>query len=183
MLDRGLHKRIVDALMRTPLTASADGRDVLLAGIPSNIISSLNRSSQRMIDIHKLIDQLDNLGYLEDTGKRPLTLFLENAQNSVAGTNIFSDLKQITQEIEKQNQGETQEHQEALIYGGSEERLSYDFFRRGIEVPKSIARLKIPRFFGTRRHPTDGYGTGWLITPVANLSFECFGLLCCQERI
>ncbi len=168
MLDRELHKRILDTLMRTPLTVSADGRDVLLAGIPSNVINNLHRNSQRPIDLHKIIEQLDNLGYLENTTVRPLIIFLQNAQQSVAGTNIATDIGLIIQEIEKPDQKEViliQEHREALIYGGSEERLDYHFFRRAIEVPKSIARLRIPRFFGLRQDRAIGYGTGWLITP------------------
>ncbi len=168
MLDRELHKRIVDILMRTPFTANIDGRDVLLAGVPSNIINSLNRNPQQRIDLHKIIDQLDNLGRLEGTDTSLLIIFLKNAQQSVAGTNTGRDLELIIQEIEKPDQKETiliQEHREALIYGGSEERLDYDFFRRAIEVPRSITRLKVPRFFGTRRDRSVGYGTGWLITP------------------
>src|SRR5690349_19415200 len=101
MLNRDLHQKIIDALKHVPMTSQADGRDVLLQGIPTNIIDSLQRSSNRDIDLNKIVTQLDHLGYLEDEKTRPLIIFLENAQKSVAETSVGKDLENIIRDIAK----------------------------------------------------------------------------------
>jgi hypothetical protein len=172
-----LYQRLRDALNRVPITATVEGRDTLLEGIPSSLVGSFYRSSSnKHIDLAKLIEQLDQLGQLEPDGARPLLIFLENARNTVAGTLRGRILQDLMKELEQEDEEEEisplapsasslPDTPEALIFGGSDERLPYAFFEKAVHVQQSIVRLHIPRIFGTFRDSKHAFGTGWLITP------------------
>ncbi|MDM8522808.1 SUMF1/EgtB/PvdO family nonheme iron enzyme [Desulfococcaceae bacterium HSG8] len=82
--DSKLHQKIVSALIALPSAAHKEGRDALLAGIPPQIVSSLNRSDNARTDISNIITQLGKLGSLS-TGENPLIIVLENALETCRG--------------------------------------------------------------------------------------------------
>ncbi len=167
---------MVDALDNVSLTATVAGRDILLEGIPRNIVRSFYRyADNKLIDLSKLVEQLDQVGRLDDSGARPLLLFLENARQTTVGSSTGRMLQELIHELEQQDEEDTLWSEpfpfslpvvpEALIFGGSDERLPFTFFEGAVRVQKSIASLRVPRLFGTTRDSKLGLGTGWLIAP------------------
>lgn len=173
-MERDTHQRLMDVLDNVPLASAPEGRDILLEGIPKHIVTSFFRfPNSKIIDLNKLVEQLEPLGQLED-GARPLLIFLGNAQRSVAGTTVGRILQDIIYEVERPLDEEVPflspytsllpETPETLIFGGSDERLSYDFFEGALRVQKSIVRLQVPRVFKNMPDGKAGLGTGWLVT-------------------
>lgn len=175
-MDQAFQWRLRDALLRVPIVTTPEGRDALLEGIPRELTRSFYRYRDNIHnDLNKLIEQLDQLGRLEKSGEHPLHIFLENARTMVEGTLAGRILHDLIVELDQRDEGDIvpsstsvsllPETPEALIFGGSDERLPYIFFEKAIQAQKSIVRLRVPRIF--HGHPTNSYGlgTGWLVTP------------------
>lgn len=174
-MNRQLQQKIIQSLISVPSTATMEGRDALLLGLPSNVIASLNRSNSRHVDVSNLLAQLETLGRLEQTGERPLIIIAQNALLQVDGTTLGTMLKEIIRELEEHYGGEKPSAElppipEILIFEGKDERLAYFFIEQALQVGKCVARLRIPRIMnGQLRYNESGYGTGWLVT--SNLIF------------
>lgn len=175
MLSGDLQSRIVDALDEVPIANTLPGRNSLLIGIPNHIVNGLNRDAHRSIDLSLLVKQLYDLGRLEETGIRPLLIFLNAALKTVEGTSTGRKIKDLIQEVERRDEENelaispppisSPDIPEGLVFGGNDERLSLDFFKNAISVQTCVARLQVPRIFGVARMSGSMIGTGWLIAP------------------
>lgn len=99
VLDYVIHREIVQKLEGIPATATLEGRNRLLSGIPSRIITGLNRDRNNDgNDLAILLTQLDGLGPLT-TGEQALIIFIQNAQNSVEGLAVSRELDTVLEEL------------------------------------------------------------------------------------
>src|SRR5277367_6542828 len=92
VLDKSLKDDLYDALTRVPTAESREGRTALLDGLPHNIRIGLNRSDNQLIDLTRLVDQLDQLGRL-DNGVRPVVILANNAWRSTRGSEVGRELE------------------------------------------------------------------------------------------
>ncbi len=167
-IDRTLFKEFLQALMSLPSADSKSGRDALLSGLPTNVKSSLNRSENPHVDFSNLLDQLQRLGRLTQTGERPLIIMAENASMQSAGTDIGGKFDKIISDLEKHYGGDAPpsedlpEVPEKLIFEGRDERLPSHFFEQALKTGKSVARLMVPMIVNGETKG-ESFGTGWLI--------------------
>lgn len=169
MLESKLQRKFVQALSAVPATVNMEGRNALLIGLPSNVVTALNRSDNQMIDLTNIATQLDRLGRLEKTGERPLIIVAENALIQVEGTDAGRAIKEIVQELDHYYGGDLPSDllpavPEILIVEGQDERLPRSFLDEALHAGSSVARLQIPRIFdGHLREGEYAFGTGWLV--------------------
>ncbi len=106
----------------------------------------------------------------------PLLIFLNAALKTVDGTSTGRKLKDLIQEVERRDEEDElttspppisppEEIHEAFAFGGSDERVSLEFFNHAITAQNGVARLQVPRIFGIARMSETIAGTGWLIAP------------------
>ena len=100
MLDRELHQKFLKALMAVPAAATKEGRTALLAGLPLNVTASLPRSNTSHTDLGNIINGLDKLGCLTDTGQKPLLIVAQNAWGQLEGTEAGHALAKIIAALE-----------------------------------------------------------------------------------
>ncbi len=105
MLNSELHRKFLKALTAVPATATMDGRTALLAGLPHNVVSGLNRNNNAYTDLANMLIQLGQLGRLGDTGQNPLMIVAENALMQVEGTEIAKALTEIIGDLGQRGGG------------------------------------------------------------------------------
>jgi len=169
VLDKSLKDDLYDALTRVPTAESREGRTALLDGLPHNIRIGLNRSDNQLIDLTRLVDQLDQLGRL-DNGVRPVVILANNAWRSTRGSEVGRELERLQAEIEKKYGFEPaladlSDTPEILIFGGEGEWVEGLFMEQAQAAGQKVARLSIQRFVGGQPAQGIGYGTGWLVAP------------------
>jgi endonuclease G len=174
VLDRALKDQLLDALIRVPIAESRDGRTALLDGIPHDIRIGLNRSDTPYIDLTRLIDQIDQLGRL-DNGERPVVILTNNAWRMTRGSELGRRLEELVAEIEKKYGFEPPlvelpDTPEVLIFGGEGEWVEGDFMTQAQVAGRQVARLLIPRFVDGEKAQGTGHGTGWLVAPRLTLT-------------
>ncbi|MDM8522528.1 hypothetical protein QUF80_04080 [Desulfococcaceae bacterium HSG8] len=101
MLNSELQQKLVETLHKVPSSGDMQGRTALLAGLPHNIVNSLDRSDNANTDINNIISKLDLLGCMKDTGQKPLIIMAENARIQVEGMEIEAELTEIIRSLEK----------------------------------------------------------------------------------
>jgi V8-like Glu-specific endopeptidase len=167
VLDTLLRDRLHQALIQVPSADTRDGRTALLDGIPTNIRLALNRSDNAFVDLINLINQIDQIGRL-DNGERPVVMLVNNACRLTRGSELGRALEQLSSEIERKYDVEAplaglSDTPEVLIFGGSGEWVEGAFLEQAKIAGGQVARLSIPRFIDGENQGT-GYGTGWLVT-------------------
>lgn len=101
VLDSKFFNEVVQALEGLPATASFQGRNALLIGLPRNIIASLHRDSNSDAnDLENILTQLDGLGPLE-AGEQPLIIFIQNALRRAEGLEVSESLNTALEELKQ----------------------------------------------------------------------------------
>lgn len=168
-MERDLHRKLRQALLSLPNTATMEGRTALMIGIPPTIIAALNRLNNQAVDLDQILIQLDNLGRLAKTGERPLIIVAQNALDYAFGTDLGSTFQEIIQELEKYYGGEQPSEvlpavPERLIFEGRDWRLPFEFIERAWQASRCVARLAVPRIFNGHNTGQHAFGTGWLVS-------------------
>jgi endonuclease G, mitochondrial len=171
MLDHALSNKLVDLLMRIPLTETYSGRSSLLQGLPP---VSLQRSEGNCrLDLLQIVQQIDQLGRLRSNGIRPLLVVASNGLASIQSwegelTGAFED---VMHELSSYYGGEPSQplemepQPERLLFRISIGSVGQDFFERAVGVARGVARLMLPRVLHGITVSTAAFGTGWLIAP------------------
>jgi len=169
IMDKQLKDRLFDALSQVPSADDRVGRTALLDGIPHNIRAGLNRSDNPFVDLTNIVNQLDQLGRL-DNGERPVVMLVNNAWRMTRGTELGRRLVELQGEIEKRYGFEAPlveltDTPEVLIFGGEGEWVTNSFMEQAEMAGRQVARLSVPRFVDGQPKQGVGVGTGWLVTP------------------
>lgn len=174
MLPHRLRYEIVEALLAIPGMNSRTRRDALLGGLPPGPVRALNRDENDTTDFELIVDQLDRLGVLLESGERPLVILVQNAFPRVEGTEPGRRLQAVTKAlIEHYGSREAAvavpatlaqppgmvatRLPEAILLG--DQRVGFSFIRRALDAAASVARLSVT---GPRGQVC---GTGWMIGP------------------
>lgn len=173
MLDHTLTNKFINLLLRLPLTSTFSGRTALLQGL--SVPSSLARSEEnRRLDLVQLVQQLDQLGRLRQSGVRPLLVLAENGLDSIQGwdgemTDAFAEIKDELSDYyggEHNIPLEAEPDLERLLFQVPLGSVGQEFFSGAVEVARSVARLWVPAIYhGIPDVSRDSFGTGWLIAP------------------
>jgi V8-like Glu-specific endopeptidase len=169
VLDKALKDRLYDVLLLVPSVETLAGRTAILDGLPQNIRIGLNRSENTFVDLTNLINQLDQLGRL-DNGERPVVMMVNNAWRMTRGSELGLRLQELQADIEKEYGfepplPELPDTPEVLIFGGEGEWVSVSFIEQAQTAGRQVARLSVPRFMGGQEKRGVGLGTGWLVAP------------------
>jgi endonuclease G, mitochondrial len=151
----------------------------LLINLPQAFIDGLNRQDIARVDIVLLIQQLERVGRLTETGVMPLYILAENASMGMEGTESGKKLRNIMKAIQDFYGGEpvtpvlalppappekkSLSVPEAVIL--MDERVSYRFMALALRTAASVARLRVPRIVDGQPDGQFCYGTGWVIAP------------------
>lgn len=182
MLPNALRTSLVTSLLLVPDIRNSRRRDELLLGLPSNVVDGLSRDGSARTDLSLMIDQLDKLGTISQTGERPVIVLGRAALAYVEGTDGERAIADVLADLAAHYAGgaiawhphptsplPTPTHSvtlpEAILF--KDQRVSFDFVQRAMSVAVSVGRLTVPQFF--ERTPAartkQYFGTGWLLTP------------------
>jgi endonuclease G len=168
-MDKPLKDRLYDALSAVPSAETRDGRTALLDGLPHNIRVGLTRSDNLFVDVTNLINQIDQLGRL-DNGERPVVLLVHNARRVTRGSELGRLLEELQAEVEESYGFELplaglSDTPEVLIFGGEGEWVTNTFMEQAQTAGRRVARLAVQRHFNGQPAGSVGVGTGWLVAP------------------
>ncbi len=102
-----IQRRLVDALLRLPVTETYKSRSVLLQRLPAAPL--LRSASIARLDLNNIVSGLSQLGRLNDErGTRPLIVLVDNALTYIPEGELENTLIQIRRELESWYGPETQ---------------------------------------------------------------------------
>ena len=97
-LNPSFKDRLIDVLLKIPSFNTQENRSLLLQNLPFGPVSTVNRSSAPMIDIHTIVCAASAWGYLE-SGKLALAILIENALLFARGTELGNRLEALLAEL------------------------------------------------------------------------------------
>lgn len=97
-MNSKLRRKLINALMQVPATATFEGRTGLLGTVRDGI--SLNRSEvNQRTALELIVDQLSE--FSSDANEWPLLVFIDNALSHVRGTQVGSELLALRQQLQE----------------------------------------------------------------------------------
>ena len=97
-LNPSFKNRLIDVLLKIPSFNTQENRSLLLQNLPFGPVSTVNRSSAPMVDIHTIVCAASAWGYLE-SGKLALAILIENALLFARGTELGNRLEALLAEL------------------------------------------------------------------------------------
>jgi endonuclease G len=160
---------LLDLLVEFPGTKTAEQREALLFGLPSQIANSLDLAGDRHSALVKMIESLEYWGQLAD-GRWATEVMLRNAQRVARNTNFEQRLEAIRHAFDLPAAKLELPDLPEQIASDISYLMPIAFLEAGHLASRAVARVCVPQFFDGRprmngKKPSLVVGTGWLIAP------------------
>jgi endonuclease G, mitochondrial len=175
-LDPNELSDLLDQLLKVPNIVSPAIRDALLFTLPTSVLVQIGRQPQAASDLAAILTTTEQWGLLAD-GRWATDIVLRNAARTVNGSPLEAGFESLRQRYAlAADDGDLTSNAE-IVTGEVDWIMPASFLMIGAQRMKAVARLTVPRFFGSKPDLAGtvhraGVGTGWMIAPALLMTNE-----------
>ena len=167
---------LLDLLLEIPNVTAKSTRDDLTFTLPNSILAGLGRPAEPRSDLTSILVTCEQWGLLED-GRWATDILLRNAVRGTRGSKVEPLLERYRRKFELVADTSSLSTKPEIVTGEVDWIMPVRFLTLGAQRARSVARLRVPRYFEgkpdvVKGHQRSGVGTGWLISPTLLITNE-----------